>query len=380
MRGEVECVDWLEDEESADAPNPKTDVLLNIPFEMERGELRLAVWRNYLPKYRRKLRMVEDWNKLSEIWHLLKDALRTFWKKKVEDGEKKRAKRRVAGKIIYGAENNVHLQECFSQNIGAPGGMISMHQSLYVEAFWQGPGQRLLRLHNQVWLKNEPLLRLREIPARIRPESIMQYILVELKLNKKNEAGLKDGYDQKDDYQNTGHADRRHQERQHQEMCGDIDLTNEDNNDVDIHVKTNDQAEYHFFAFVAENTKSFPNNRSKWGRTPLGAGKPRRRVGDPLLGLREYMKKYNGCWMCYGKGNSQQHDHKNCAVYAADKKEYFKLHPERFLKEKWIQNWKDHQSRQDGGGRGKHGHVRQIGDVAESLLHAGRQIQEMQAQ
>ena len=54
--------------------------------------------------------------------------------------------------------------------------------------------------------------------------------------------------------------------------------------------------------------------------------------------------------MCYGKGNSQQLDHTKCAVYAADKKEYFKLHPERDLKENRIRNWKDCQNHQHGGG------------------------------
>ena len=58
--GEVECVDWLEDEKSVDAPNQKLDDLWNIPSGLEPGELRLAAWRNYLGKYRRKLRMVED--------------------------------------------------------------------------------------------------------------------------------------------------------------------------------------------------------------------------------------------------------------------------------------------------------------------------------
>ena len=60
VRGEVECVDWLEDEESVNRLNQKIDDLQNIPLELERGELRLAAWRNYLRKSQRKLRMVED--------------------------------------------------------------------------------------------------------------------------------------------------------------------------------------------------------------------------------------------------------------------------------------------------------------------------------
>ena len=45
--------------------------------------------------------------------------------------------------------------------------------------------------------------------------------------------------------------------------------------------------------------------------------------------------------MCYGKANSQQHDHTKCEVYAADNKDHFKLYPERVLKEKRILKWND---------------------------------------
>ena len=78
--------------------------------------------------------------------------------------------------------------------------MISMCQSLYVEVFREAAGQRLLRLHNQGWIKNEPLLRLQEIPTHMSLESVVQYIFVELKGNKKNKAGLKDPYERKEDY------------------------------------------------------------------------------------------------------------------------------------------------------------------------------------
>ena len=89
----------------------------------------------------------------------------------------------------------------------------------------------------------------------------MQYISIELNLNAKNEAQLKDRYDRKDDHKNRGHDDRRHQERQHREIRGDRDRTNEDNNNNDINVNNDDHVEYHFFTFITENTKSFGNNR-----------------------------------------------------------------------------------------------------------------------
>ena len=96
-----------------DAPNQKMDDLWNILLELERGKLHLRAWRNYLRKYRRKLRMVEDLNESAEIRHLLKDVLPNFWKRRVEDERKKSAKKRVPVKIMYGPQKHGHLREYF---------------------------------------------------------------------------------------------------------------------------------------------------------------------------------------------------------------------------------------------------------------------------
>ena len=83
------CLQWLEDEERVDAPNQKLEDLWSIPLPLDRGELRVREWNRYLRKYRRSLKLVEDWNESSEIRHLLKDVLPSHWKKKVEDGGKR---------------------------------------------------------------------------------------------------------------------------------------------------------------------------------------------------------------------------------------------------------------------------------------------------
>ena len=100
IRTEQACLQWLEDEERVDAPNQKLEDLWSIPLPLDRGELRVREWNRYLRKYRRCLKLVEDWNEASEIRHLLKDVLPASWKRRVEDEEKKRAKRRVAVRIM----------------------------------------------------------------------------------------------------------------------------------------------------------------------------------------------------------------------------------------------------------------------------------------
>ena len=189
-------------------------------------------------------------------------------------------------------------------------------------------------------MKNEPLLRLREIPARVSLELIVQYISVQLKSNKMNEAGLMDQYHQKDDYKYRGHDYQRHQDgqhredRQHRQICGDGRLTNEDHNNIDIDLNNKEQAEYNFFAFIAENTNRFGNNPSRWGRKPPRADEPLPRVGDLALSLNMNKRSRRDVGCAMGGVITE------CAVYASDKKEYFKLHPERVPKQRRMQNWK----------------------------------------
>ena len=100
IQTEQACLQWLEDEERVDAPNQKLEDLWSIPLPLERGELRVREWNRCIRKYRRSLKLVEDWNEASEIRHLLKDVLPGHWKRRVEDEEKKRAKKRVAVRIM----------------------------------------------------------------------------------------------------------------------------------------------------------------------------------------------------------------------------------------------------------------------------------------
>ena len=100
IQTEQASLQWLEDDERVDAPNQKLADLWSIPLPLERGELRVREWNRYIRKYRRSLKLVETWNEASEIRHLLKDILPGHWKRRVEDEENKRAKKRVAVRIM----------------------------------------------------------------------------------------------------------------------------------------------------------------------------------------------------------------------------------------------------------------------------------------
>ena len=175
IRTEQACLQWLEDEERVDAPNQKLEDLWCIPLPLDRGELRVREWNRYLRKYRRCLKLVEDWNEASEIRHLVKDVLPGNWKRRVEDEEKKRAKKRVAVRIMAAEDTHAGIMEFFRRNLGEPNRMLGLKNAVYVEVFGDSMGQRLLRLNNVEWRRREPL-RMQVIFARMSLDEIVKYI------------------------------------------------------------------------------------------------------------------------------------------------------------------------------------------------------------
>ena len=386
IRTEQACLQWLEDEERVDAPNQKLEDLWSIPLPLDRGELRVREWNRYLRKYRRCLKLVEDWNEACKIRHLLKDVLPGNWKRRVEDEEKKRAKKRVAVRIMAAEDTHAGIMEFFRRNLGEPNRMLGLKNAVYVEVFGDSMGQRLLRLNNVEWRRGEPL-RMQVIFTRMSLDEIVKYITVELKLNAKNEAHVQDRH---------GHGQRGHREdRHHREIQEDTANSAEDGSGSGQDHWTGsreDHEEAHFFAFVAHNVKNHGQDRSRWSQVGPNKSRAPRRIGNPPLSFREYRSQHDGCWVCYGKGNNHAHDHRQCKVYEADKKAYFAAHPEKNPKEQRISDWKakggdggkgQGKGQGKGGGRGYGGgpgqdrRVRSIEEVAEDML---RTLEELKAQ
>ena len=332
---------------------------------------------------------MEDWNEASEIRYLLKDVLPGHWKRRVEDEQSKRAKKRVAVRIMALEDSHAGIMEFFRRNLGEPSRMVGLKNAVYVEVFGDTIGQRLMRLNNVEWRRGEPL-RMQVIFARRSLDKIVKYIMVELKLNAKNEAHVQDR-------QGPGH--RGHREDRHQrEVKGDTVGTAEEGSgsgqDLWTVTTKEDHEEAHFFAFVAHNMKENGQDRSRWNRLDPGTKNRRepRRIGNPPLSFRKYRSQHTGCWVCYGKGNNHANDHRHCKVYEEDKKTYFAAHPDRKPKEQRIAGWKakggdggkgQGKGQGKGGGKGYGGgpgpdrRVRSIEEVAEDML---RTLEELKAQ
>ena len=265
----------------------------SIPLPLERGELRVREWNRYIRKYRRSLKLVEDWNESSEIRHLLKDVLPGHWKRRVEDEEKKRAKRRVAVRIMASEGTHDGIMEFFRRNLGEPSQMLGLKNAVYVEVFGDTMGQRLMRLNKVEWRRGEPL-RMQVIFPRMSLDEIVKYIEVELKLNAKNEAHVQD---------QQGHGHRGHREdRQHREVKEDTVGTAEEGSgsgqDLWTTTGREDHEEAHIFAFVAHNMNEHGQDRSRWNRLDPRVNKNRkepRRIGNPPLSFREYRSQHDGC-------------------------------------------------------------------------------------
>ena len=275
-----------------DAPNQKLEDLWSIPLPLERGELRVRELNRYIRKYRRSLKLVEDWNEASEIRHLLKDVLPGHWKRRVEDEEKKRAKKRVAVRIMASKDTHAGIMEFFRRNLGEPSRMLGLKNAVYVEVFGDTMEQRLMRLNNAELRRAEPL-RMQVIFARMSLYEIAKYITVELELNAKNEAHVQDR-------QGQGHRGHR-EDRKHREVKEDTVGTAEEGSgsrqDLWTETTREDHEEAHFFAFVAHNMKEHGQDRSRWNRLDPRTKNRRepRRVGNPPLSFRKYRSQHDGC-------------------------------------------------------------------------------------
>ena len=94
---------------------------------------------------------------------------------------------------------------------------------------------------------------------------------------------------------------------------------------------TNEEAAV--YLFVAHNLSNQGKDRSKWQPVNRKQRKEPRRVGSPPLTFKEYITKYpKGCFVCYGRNQAHDHDHKTCKWYAEDKAAFARAKPDRKLK------------------------------------------------
>ena len=100
---------------------------------------------------------MEDWSESSEIRHSLRDVLPSYWKRRLEDEEKKQAKKLLAVRIMLPEDQDPRIMEYFRRNLGEPDRMLTIKNSVNVEVFGDTAGGCLLRLKNVKWRPRENL-------------------------------------------------------------------------------------------------------------------------------------------------------------------------------------------------------------------------------
>ena len=108
---------------------------------------------------------------------------------------------------------------------------------------------------------------------------------------------------------------------------GDEALVDDDDDD--------EPAEMAVCAFLANNLNT-GSHRASW--KPLQQGwkkkekKDPRRIGNPPLSFGEFIRAHpQGCFVCYGRKQGFNHDHRTCPIHQADTEAYKKAHGSKKL-------------------------------------------------
>ena len=352
IQTEQACLQWLEDEERVDAPNKKLEDLWSIPLLLERGELRVREWNRYIRKYRRSLKLVEDWNESSEIRHLLKDVLPGHWKRRVEDEEKKRAKKRVAVQIREPEDTHAEIMGFF---------LAKPRQAQPIVGVEERRLRGGIRRHHGA---KADAPQQRGVEARRAPE----------------DAGHLCPHEPGQDREvHHGGAEAQRQERG--PRAGSTGPWTSRSSGRSPAPRGQGGHGRHRGGREWKRPKSLDRDH------PRGSGR------NPPLSFREYRSQHTGCWICYSKGNNHAHDHRHCQVYEEDKKTYFATHPDKKPKEQRIADWKakgrgggkgQRKGQGKGGGKGYGGRpgpdrrVRSIEEVAEDMLRTSEELKAQQ--
>ena len=110
-----------------------------------------------------------------------------------------------------------------------------------------------------------------------------------------------------------------------------MDPAGADGNEALVDVYGDDEpAEMAVFAFVSNNLNA-GSNRGSW--KPLQQGwkkkekKGPRRFDNPPLSCGEFIRAHpQGCFVCYGRKQGFNHDHRTCPIHQADIEGYKKAH------------------------------------------------------
>ena len=312
-----EAKKWLNEQERVDAPQVAAKRWKSIKLQHDGREIRLRDWRDFRGQYTLFRRNVEDLNEGDEQARLL-SMLPEAWIKRVTKEEAKRAKSNHTVKMMLPKEYHTNVVAWMRKNVARDVKRHSLRNALLITVSGD-------REKTAMWRIDEcdvsgQTIRLQAIPARMSCDEILEWVGEEVPKENRNlhhTRGLRPG-DRDVNYVGEGSGGEAAMNPAGAD--GDEALVDDDDDEP---------AEVAVCAFVAHNGAG--SNRGSW--KPLQPGgkkkekKDPRRIGSPPLSFGEFIRAHpQGCFVCYGRRQGFDHDHRTCPIHQADTEAYKKAH------------------------------------------------------
>ena len=314
-----EAKKWLNEQERVDAPQVAAKRWKSIKLQHDGREIRLRDGRDFRGQYTLFRRNVEDWNEGDEQARRL-SMLPEAWIKRVTKEDAKRAKSNHTVKMMLAKEYHTNVVAWTRKNVARDVKQHSLQNALLITVTGDRQKTAMWRL-DECELSGQTI-RLQAIPAQMSCDEILRWVGEEVLKEYRNlhhTRGLRPG---NRDVNYVGQRPGGEAAIDPAGADGDAAVVDDDDHD--------EPAEMAVCAFVANNVNT-RSNRGSW--KPLQQGwkkkekKDPRRIGNPPLSFGEFIRAHpQGCFVCYGRKQGFNHDHRTCPIHQADTEAYKKVH------------------------------------------------------
>ena len=314
-----EAKKWLNEQERVDARQVAAKRWKSIKLQHDGREIRLRDWRDFRGQYTLFRRNMEDWNEGDEQARLL-SMLPEPWIRRVTKEEAKRAKSNHTVKMMLPKEYHTSVVTWTEKKVARGVKRHSLRNALLITVSGDREKTAMWRL-DECDVSGQTI-RLQAMPARMSCDEILEWVGEEVLKEYRNlhhTRGLRPG-DRVVNYVGEGSGGEAAMDPAG--AGGDETLVNDDDD--------NEPAQVAVCAFVANNL-SAGSKQGSWKPLQPGSKKKEkrdpRRIGSPPLSFREVIRAHpQGCFVCYGRKQGFNHDHRTCPIHQADTETYKKAH------------------------------------------------------
>ena len=315
----MEAKKWLNEQERVVAPQVAAKRWKSIKLQHDGQEICLRDWREFRGQNTLFRRNVEDWNEGDEQARLL-SMLPEAWIKRVTKEGAKRGKSNHTVKMMLPKEYHTNVVAWARRNMARDVKRHSLRNALLITVTGDREKTAMWRL-DECDVSGQTI-RLQAIPARMSCDEILEWVAEEVLKEYRNlhhTRGVRPG-DRDVNYDGEGPGGEAAMNPAGAD--GDVALDDDDDH--------YEPAEMPVCVFVANNLNA-ESNRGSW--KPLQQGwkkkekKDPRGIGNPPLSFGEFIPAHpQGCFVCYGRKQGFNHDHRTCLIHQADTEAYKKAH------------------------------------------------------